>query len=231
MEEFKRAAARAALDYMEDGMRVGIGTGSTAEAFIDLLAERVDAGLGIVGVPTSERTAHRCTELGIPLASLDEVPELDVTVDGADEIGPSLALIKGAGGALLREKIVAYASERMIVIADHSKRVDRLGAFALPIEVSRFGMQSTMRSILRAAAAFGCQGDLVPRQDREGLVRTDGGNYIVDAAFGTIPEPAGLASALSNVPGVLEHGLFIGLASIALIAGPDGVDTIERSHG
>lgn len=228
MDELKRAAARAALDYVEDGMKLGIGTGSTAEAFIELLAERVDQGLEVIGVPTSERTAQRCTELGVPLTSLDEAPELDLTVDGADEVGPDLSLIKGAGGALLREKIVAAASSRMVVIADQSKHVERLGAFPLPIEVSSFGRTATQLAIERVATQIGLNAEVRLREAREGPVRTDGGNNIFDVSFGRIEDPRALATALANVPGVLEHGLFVGLAHTALIATPDGVNTLTR---
>lgn len=228
MSELKKAVGEAALPYVEDGMRLGIGTGSTAEAFIELLAERVDAGLSIIGVPTSERTAHLCTEFGIPLSSLDETPELDLTIDGADEIGTDLALIKGAGGALLREKIVATASAKMIVIADESKKVVTLGAFPLAIEVAEFGLEATKRAIAAAAQRVGCEGELTVRTNRDGAVRTDGGNLLIDAAFGRIERPADLACELSAVPGVMEHGLFVGIADLALVSSPDGIELIER---
>ena len=229
MSELKKAAGAAALPYVEEGMRLGIGTGSTAEAFIELLAERVEGGLTIVGVPTSERTAHLCTELGIPLSSLDETPELDLTIDGADEIGPDLALIKGAGGALLREKIVAAASARMIVIADGSKRVNLLGAFPLSIEVAEFGLAATKRAITAAAHRADCEGALTVRSGRDGPTRTDGGNLLIDAAFGRIERPADLARELSVVPGVMEHGLFVGMADLALVSSPTGTELIERN--
>ncbi len=154
----KIEAARAALAHVRDGMRLGIGTGSTAEEFVRLLAEKVAAGMKIIGVPTSERTAALCAELGVGLSTLDETPELDLTIDGADEIDPDLSLIKGGGGALLREKIVAAASARMIVIADESKLVPALGRFPLPIEVNRFGLKATELAIARAAAELGLSG-------------------------------------------------------------------------
>src|SRR6186997_1796798 len=153
--QLKVEAARAALAYVSDGMRLGIGTGTTAEAFVRLLAEKVANGMTVIGVPTSERTASLCRELGVPLSTLDETPELDLTVDGADEVDKALTLIKGGGGALLREKIVAAASQRMIVIADASKMVETLGRFPLPIEVNRFGLEATRHAIGRAASGLG----------------------------------------------------------------------------
>ena len=219
-------AARLALEQVEPGMRVGIGTGSTAEEFVRLLAERVSAGLTITGVPTSERTAALCRELSIPLTTLDETPQLDLTVDGADEIGPDLALIKGGGGALLREKIVAAASDRMIVIADESKLVHALGAFPLPIEVNQFGLEATRRAIATAAATLGLTGDLVLRGSGHNPFVTDGGHFIVDASFGRIHDTNALSNALHAIPGVVEHGLFLGLASMAVIAGAGGARTL-----
>jgi ribose 5-phosphate isomerase A len=223
----KIEAARTALTHVADGMRLGIGTGSTAEEFIRLLAVEVAGGLSVVGVPTSERTAALCRELGIALSTLDETPQLDLTIDGADEIDASLSLIKGGGGALLREKIVAAASARMIVIADKSKLVDTLGAFPLPIEVNRFGLRTTELAIARAAAALGLEGPLTLRMtDAEAFV-TDGGHYIVDASFGRIRDTRALSNALHAIPGVVEHGLFLGLADLAVIATGDGVITVQ----
>ena len=220
--EMKIKAAQAALDYVEDGMRLGIGTGSTAEEFVRLLAEKVAAGFRIEGVPTSERTARLCLELGIPLKSLEELPELDLTIDGADEVDPKLRLIKGGGGALLREKIVACASARMIVIADETKVVDTLGAFKLPIEVNSFGLSATRVAIEKLAARHGLSGDIVVRSSGDGPFMTDGGHLILDASFGRIPDADALATELNAIPGVVEHGLFIGIASLAIIAGPAG---------
>lgn len=220
----KMEAARVAVDHVERGMRLGLGTGSTAEAFVRLLAERVSEGLTVVGVPTSERTAELARSLKVPLTTLDETPELDLTIDGADEIDPKLRLIKGGGGALLREKIVAAASKEMIVVADGSKRVETLGAFKLPIEVVPFGLAATMRAIRSVAAVLGLDGPLSVRQGAHGAAfLTDGGHFIVDADFGRIPEPEALADRLVHIPGVVEHGLFIGLASAALIADAEGV--------
>jgi ribose 5-phosphate isomerase A len=229
-EKLKHAAAARAVEFVRPGMRLGLGTGSTARHFVTLLAERVRGGLDVVGVPTSEATRADAERQGVPLTTLDETPELDLTVDGADEIAPDLALIKGGGGALLREKIVAAASARMIVIADESKYVPALGRFPLPIEVVPFGLAATRRAVEAAARAAGCPGEAPTRRTREGhAFVTDGGHLILDAALGRIPEPASLARRLAAVPGVMEHGLFIGLAQMAIIAGSDGVRIVEAS--
>lgn len=220
--QMKIKAAAAALDYVEDGMRLGIGTGSTAEEFVRLLAEKVAAGFRIEGVPTSERTARLCLELGVPLKSLEELPELDLTIDGADEVDPMLRLIKGGGGALLREKIVACASARMIVIADDTKVVETLGAFKLPIEVNSFGLGATRIAVEKLAARHGLSGEIAVRASGDGPFMTDGGHLILDASFGRIPDADALARELNAIPGVVEHGLFIGIASLAIIAGPAG---------
>jgi len=224
--EMKIKAAEAALAHVEDGMRLGIGTGSTAEEFVRLLAERVADGLKVEGVPTSERTARLCVELGVPLKSLDELPELDLTIDGADEVDGRLRLIKGGGGALLREKIVAAASARMIVIADESKVVETLGAFKLPIEVNPFGLAATRIAIERTAAKLGLSGALELRMAGRDPFTTDGGHHILDASFGRIPDADALAGSLNFIPGVVEHGLFINMASLAIIAGPAGARTL-----
>jgi len=224
--QMKIMAAAEALKHVENGMRLGIGTGSTAEEFVRLLAEKVSEGFEVRGVPTSERTARLCLELGVPLNSLDELPELDLTIDGADEVDAGLRLIKGGGGALLREKIVAAASKRMIVIADETKVVDTLGAFPLPIEVNPFGLAATKIAIERCAARFGLSGEIKQRKAGEGLYKTDGGHYILDASFGRISDAEALATSLNAIPGVVEHGLFINLASLAIIAGPTEVRTL-----
>ncbi|MBN8951571.1 MULTISPECIES: ribose-5-phosphate isomerase RpiA [unclassified Rhizobium] len=228
--QMKIEAARAALAYVESGMRLGIGTGSTAEEFVRLLAEKVAAGLSIQGVPTSERTAKLCNELGVPLKSLDELPELDLTIDGADELDGELTLIKGGGGALLREKIVAASSARMIVIADQSKVVETLGAFPLPIEVNPFGLVSTRILIEKAASRLGLSGALNMRHAGDSLFVTDGGHFIVDASFGRIPDAEALSSELYSIPGVVEHGLFIHMATQAIIAGPAGARTLQANN-
>ncbi|MBL0936547.1 MAG: ribose-5-phosphate isomerase RpiA [Rhizobiaceae bacterium] len=223
----KIEAARVALSHVEDGMKLGIGTGSTAEEFVRLLAVRVSDGLKIIGVPTSERTAELCRDLGVPLATLDDEPALDLTIDGADEIGPGLSLVKGGGGALLREKIVAFASKRMIVIADASKVVDTLGKFPLPIEVNPFGLGATRIAIEKAAGRRGLTGEIRLREKNGERFVTDGGHVILDASFGRIPDPLALSDALHAIPGVVEHGLFLGLADLAVVAEPDGVKTID----
>ena len=225
-QQMKIRAAAEALSHVENGMRLGIGTGSTADEFVRLLAEKVAEGFEVVGVPTSERTARLCVELNVPLMSLDEMPELDLTIDGADEIDSALRLVKGGGGALLREKIVAAASERVIVIADESKVVDMLGAFPLPIEVNPFGLVATKIAIERLAAKLGLSGEIVQRQMGNAPYRTDGGHFILDASFGRIPDAEALASGLNVIPGVVEHGLFIKLASLAIVAGPAGARTL-----
>ena len=226
-DEWKKQAAEAALAHVCGGMKLGLGTGSTAAHFIDGLAERVRAGLDVLAVPTSEQTARQATQAGIELSTLDETPRLDLTIDGADEIGPGLVLIKGGGGALLREKIVAYASERMLVIADESKVVNALGAFPLPIEVVSFGLAATRIAIETAAGRLGLAGELMLRQHDGRTFQTDSGNFVLDASFGPISDPQALASALAAIPGVVEHGLFIGLASSALVAGAGGVREIK----
>jgi ribose 5-phosphate isomerase A len=210
-------------------MRLGLGTGSTAKHFVELVGERVRAGLDVIAVPTSQATRADAERCGITLTTLDETPELDLTVDGADEIAPDLSLIKGGGGALLREKIVAAASARMVVIADRSKWVPALGRFPLPIEVVPFGLGATLRAIEKAIAAVHLAGPLALRNGKDGhSFVTDGGHWIVDAALGRIDDPAALAHALSGIPGVMEHGLFIGLAQTAILAGPDGITVVER---
>ena len=228
-DELKRQAAGRALEFVRDGMKLGLGTGSTAKHFVELLGMRVRAGLDVIGVPTSEATRADAERCGIALTTLDDIDRLDLTVDGADEIDPSLNLIKGGGGALLREKIVAAASDRMIVIADDSKWVDTLGRFPLPIEVIPFGLGATRRAIENAFVACGVAGQLVVRKAKDGHVFvTDGGHWIVDAHLGRITDAPRLAGLLNSIPGVVEHGLFIGLASTAILAGPQGIRVVER---
>src|SRR5262245_690718 len=225
----KRAAAARAVEFVRPGMRLGLGTGSTAKHFVELLGDRVRSGLDVLAVPTSEATFADAKRYGIPLTTLDEVPALDLTIDGADEIGPDLCLIKGGGGALLREKIVASASARMIVIADQSKWVPALGRFPLPIEVVSFGLAATQRAVEKAIRTTQQLGALTLRRRQDGVVFvTDGGHWILDAALARIDDPAALAHAISSVPGVVEHGLFIGLAHMAIIGGSDGVNIVER---
>src|SRR5215510_14014583 len=225
----KRAAAARALDFVRDGMKLGLGTGSTAEAFLDLLAERVRAGLKVIGTPTSERTREKASALSIPVGELDALAPLDLVIDGADEADHNLHLIKGGGGALLREKIVAASSARMIVIADETKLVRRLGAFALPVEVITFGHRTTAARITAASRALG-YAQLAPKlRMKDGQpFRTDSGNVIYDCPFAEIADAPALAGSLSAITGVVEHGLFIGLASHLVIAGASGVRVIER---
>jgi ribose 5-phosphate isomerase A len=229
MDALKRQAAARALEHVRDGMKLGLGTGSTAKHFVELLGEKVRAGMNIIGVPTSEATRADAQRCGIPLTTLDEIDRLDLTVDGADEIDPALNLIKGGGGALLREKIVAAASDRMIVIADETKWVDVLGRFPLPVEVVPFGLAATRRAMARAFAESGVSGQMAVRKGKDGHVFvTDGGHWIVDAHLGRITDAPRLASLLSLIPGVVEHGLFIGLASTAVLAGAHGIRVVER---
>jgi ribose 5-phosphate isomerase A len=229
MDGLKRQAAAYALEQVRDGMKLGLGTGSTAKHFVELLGERVRAGLNVIGVPTSEATRADAVRCGIPLTTLDDVDRLDLTVDGADEIDPALNLIKGGGGALLREKIVAAASDRMIVIADDTKWVEVLGRFPLPVEVVPFGLAATRRVIGEAFAETGVSGQMVVRKGKDGHVFvTDGGHWIVDAHLGRIADAPRLARLLALIPGVVEHGLFIGLASTAVLAGAEGIRVVER---
>jgi ribose 5-phosphate isomerase A len=229
IEAQKRQAAALAVEWVRPGMRLGLGTGSTARHFVELLSERVRGGLNVVGVPTSEATRKDAERLGVPLTTLDETPELDMTIDGADEVGPDLSLIKGGGGALLREKIVAAASARMVVIADESKWVQMLGRFPLPIEVMPFGLAATRRAVEAAAAAAGCPGPARLRQGKDGhAFVTDGGHWILDAVLDRIPDAKALAGRLCAIPGVVEHGLFIGLAQAVILGGPTGIRVVER---
>jgi ribose 5-phosphate isomerase A len=221
----KLKAAERALEVVRPGMKLGLGSGSTARHFVDLVGYGVKAGLNVRCAATSEATAAQAKALGIPLATLDELPELDLTVDGADEIDPKLRLIKGGGGALLREKIVAAASRRMVVIADSSKLVAQLGTFPLPIEVVPFGLAATRRHIENAFAELGLAGSIRLRGGSSPFV-TDGGHHILDCSLGAIAEPERLSRILSPIPGVVEHGLFIGLARAAIIGGAEGIEVL-----
>jgi ribose 5-phosphate isomerase A len=223
LQQFKQAAAEAAVALVENGMVIGLGTGSTATLAVDALGNRVKEGLRIIGVPTSEHTAAQARGLGINISSLAEHSELDLTIDGADEIQHgTLDLIKGRGGALLREKVVASASRRLIIIADATKLVDRLGAhFAVPVEVVQFGWQAAERKLQK----LGAQTKLRPGADEKPFV-TDGGNYIVDCRFSPIEAPAGLDQELNSVVGVVEHGLFLKMTSRAIVAGGEGVQVL-----
>lgn len=223
-DDLKKQAAARALELVRPGMRLGLGTGSTAKHFVDLLGARVAGGLDVLCVATSQATQAQAEALAIPMSTLDETPELDLTIDGADEVDRDLRLIKGGGAALLREKIVASASKRMIVIADDGKLVATLGRYPLPIEVVPFGFEVTRRAVAAAITAAGCAGELALRRRPDGsALVTDGGHFIIDAHLGAIAAPEALGLALSQVPGVVEHGLFLGLASGAILAGRDGL--------
>jgi ribose 5-phosphate isomerase A len=229
-DEQKRAAAKAALHFVKPGMKLGLGTGSTARHFVDCIGDMVKAGFTVTCVPTSEATRAQAQSLGIPLTTLDESPQLDLTVDGADELDSSLTLIKGGGGALLREKIVASSSAHMVVIADQSKKVERLGAYPLPVEIVPFGVKSTAIKIENGAKWAGCSGPITLRiRDGKPFI-SDNGNLILDCAFGTIPDAQKLASVLAMIPGVVEHGLFIRIASVAIIGTETGTQIIERGQ-
>lgn len=209
----KEAAARASLQFVKDGQVVGLGTGSTAAHFIKLLGEQVKHGLRIRGIPTSVRSHELAQSLGIPLITLDDCQEIDVTVDGADEVDPELRLIKGGGGAMLREKIVASATRQLVIVADVSKQVPRLGKFPVPVEVIRFAQALVAKRI----TGLGAQVKLRAAADGKPYV-TDENNHVLDCHFGEIRDADGLARELSGMPGVVEHGLFIGMASVALFA-------------
>ena len=223
-EQGKRAAAARALEFVEDGMKLGLGTGSTAKWFVDLLAERMRAeGIRITGVPTSSQTQAQAAALGIPLATLDVAGWLDLTIDGADEFDAHLNLIKGGGGALLQEKIVATASDRMVVITDPSKEVATLGAYPLPIELVRFGSGTTMRLVAELLERNDVAGrGMTLRNGEDGPLITDEGNYIVDLDLGRIGDPARLNAELNEIPGVVETGLFCGIAAAVVVGEADG---------
>jgi ribose 5-phosphate isomerase A len=217
-DQEKEAAAHASLRFVRDGDIVGLGTGSTAVYAVRFLGERVQAGLKIRGIPTSIHTQGLAASLGIPLTTLDEVQQIDVTIDGADEVGPQLQLIKGGGGALLREKIVASATRKFVIIADSSKQVAMLGKFPVPVEVIKFAEALVAKKIAAMGAAVRVRADACGRK-----FITDEGNHILDCHFAQIPDPPRLARKLETTPGVVEHGLFIGMASVALIGKGDQV--------
>src|ERR1700691_983009 len=222
-QQFKQAAAESAVALVEDGMILGLGTGSTAKLAVEALGKRVQSGLRVVGVPTSEFTGQQARSLGIPVSTLDEHPAIDLTIDGADEVElGTLNLIKGRGGALLREKIVASASKRLVIMVDESKLVERLGShFPLSVELIPFGWHVAARKL----EALGAKVALRSGSDGKPYV-TDGGHYIVDCAFGPIASPAKLESELNNTVGVVEHGLFLGMAAQVIVAGQDGVKVL-----
>ncbi len=229
IDTLKLRAAERALDYVEPGMKLGLGTGSTAVKFVDLIGARVARGLDVLCVPTSIATRAQAEGLNIPLATLEEQPTLDLTIDGADECDESLRLIKGGGGAHLREKIVAASSTRMVVVADDSKRVAKLGVFPLPVEIVPFGWRTTLARVDEAVRMNGCKGPVTVRGSEDDPFVTDNGNYILDCAFGEIDDPGQVASQLSLLPGVVEHGLFIGMTHAAIIAGANGIELIGEA--
>jgi ribose 5-phosphate isomerase A len=222
-DQEKEAAARASLHFVKDGQVVGLGTGSTAAYFIKLLAEQVKNGLRVRGIPTSVRSRELAQNLGIPLTTLDECQQIAVTVDGADEVDPQLRLIKGGGGAMLREKIVASATEKLVIVADASKQVAVLGRFPLPVEVIPFAQMLVSKRI----AAMGADVSVRKGDDGKPYV-TDENNHILDCRFGQIPDVDGLARKLSDMPGVVEHGLFIGMASVVLFARENEIVELRR---
>jgi len=224
LDHEKELAARDSLRFVQDGQIVGLGTGSTAAYFVRFLGERVREGLKIKGIPTAVRTRELATSLGIPLTTLDEYQEIDVTIDGADEINPHLQLIKGGGGALLREKVVASASKKLVIIADSSKQVAILGKFPLPVEVVGFAQALVTKKI----QGLGATVKLRVESDGKPYV-TDEGHHILDCCFGRIPDPPALARKLSDMPGVMEHGLFIGMASVALVGKGDEVIEVRAA--
>ncbi len=223
LDQLKRQAAARALDYVKSGMKLGLGTGSTAKHFVELLGERVRDGLDVIGVPTSEATRDDALRCGIRLTTLDEVDRLDLTVDGADEIDGALNLIKGGGGAMLREKIVASASKKMVVVTDSSKQVAALGKFPLPVEVIGFAEPLVAKKITDLGAR------VVRRIDAAGKpYMTDEGHHILDCHFVKIDDPPALNAKLCDLPGIVEHGLFVGMASVVLMA---KAGAVEEFHG
>ncbi|AQX28114.1 MULTISPECIES: ribose-5-phosphate isomerase RpiA [unclassified Bartonella] len=229
IQKLKKIAAAKALEFVKDDMRLGIGTGSTVNEFIRLLGKRIADGLTITGVATSYYSEWLCRQFGVPVTNLEKISELDLSIDGADEIGPKMTLIKGRGGALLHEKIVASASREMLVIADETKMVKILGASGVPIEVNPFGMNTTCKAIEKVVNELGLSGKIKLRMNEDIPFETDGGHFIFDAFLGSIVDPKVLSDALLRVPGVVEHGLFLGVASRAIIAMADGTIKVLES--
>ena len=226
--EKKIRAAEKALEFVETGMKIGLGSGSTANEFIKLLSLKIKEGFDIEGVVTSQDTENLAKESNIPLTSLQAVKSLDVTIDGTDEVDSNLSLIKGGGGALLREKIVAYNSEKFIIIADDSKKVDKLGNFKLPVEVSIYENSATNLKILRKLEEVGYYGSSSIRKSQNTNFITDSGNYIYDFSLGSIDEPYIVDQLLNSIPGVIGHGLFIDLADIVIIADEESIEILSK---
>ena len=228
LKEMKINAAKEALSYVEDGMNLGLGTGSTVDEFLILLSEEIKNGLNICGVVTSEKTKNLSNKLSIPLTTLKKVNKLDLTIDGADEIDKDLSLIKGGGGALLREKIIAFNSNELLIIADESKLVDKLGDFKLPIEVSPYEHQVTSLRIMDKLNEIGYEGSISLRKDNQNIFVTDGGNYIYDLSIGIINEPNIIENLLNLIPGVFDNGLFINLTEKVIIGNQEGARIITK---
>ena len=227
-KEMKIIAAKEAITYVKDGMTLGLGTGSTVDEFLILLSKEIQNGLNICGVVTSEKTKNLSNKLSIPLTTLENVKKLDLTIDGADEIDADLSLIKGGGGALLREKIIAFNSSEVLIIADESKLVDKLGIFKLPIEVSPYEHEVTSFKIMDKLNEVGYNGSISLRKDDQNIFITDGGNYIYDLSIGLINEPDNLEQLLNLIPGVFENGLFINLTKKVIIGGENGARVITK---
>ncbi|AKK20572.1 ribose-5-phosphate isomerase RpiA [Candidatus Liberibacter africanus] len=220
--QMRRIAARLATEYVADGMTLGMGTGRTSKEFMILLSEKIANGFRVQVVPSSKDTEEFCKKNRIPLLSPEDVSSIDLSIDGFDEIDSRLRLIKGYGGALLREKIIAHSSSRFIVIGDESKKVDFLGRGMLPIEVDQFGVSKTISALKELASCFGLNEELRLRKNESGLFISDGGNYIIDAFFGFIPDPQMLSGELCSIPGVIEHGLFVDMVDCAIIGMSNG---------
>ena len=226
--EKKILAAQKAIEYVEDGMKLGLGTGSTADEFTKILSDNVKNGLDVICVPTSENTKDLAESLNIPLASLENLNFLDLTVDGADEVDDDLSLLKGGGGALLREKIIAFNSKKMIVIADDTKKVSKLGEFRLPIELIKFEHKITINRVLEKLENIGYPGTAELRVINGNPFTTDSENLIYDLSIGLIEEPAIIDNLLNSIPGVVENGLFVDMANIVIIGEQNGVKIIEK---
>ncbi|HFB2048434.1 MAG: ribose-5-phosphate isomerase RpiA [Hyphomicrobiaceae bacterium] len=227
-KEKKRLAAQRAIDFIKPGMVLGLGTGSTASECIQIIGQRVKEGLDIIGIPTSNSTRRQCEELDVPITTLDVHPFPSLAIDGADELDSQLRLIKGGGGALLREKIIASAADYMIAIVDDSKKVEVLGAYPLPIEILPFGLETTIRLIESLSINLNLTVSTSVRKTASGQIfRTDNDNVIVDCNFSQIANPEALAKMLNSIPGIIEHGLFIGIADIAIVAGDQDVEILK----